>query len=86
MDKDTTKELQKELVRIRLSLKPLIRRFGSWHRVFLLGVIQGMGVVVGATALVIFVSWFVSVLGLVPGLGDLAESIQELLNYAAERR
>lgn len=82
MDKDT----QKELRSLRLAMQPLTRRFGSLWGIFLLGIVQGVGVVIGATLIVIMVGWFVNLLGLIPGLENLASAIGELLDYAATRR
>lgn len=82
MDEETKEELKK----LRLAMSPLSMRFGSLWNIFVLGLIQGVGVVVGATILILLISWFVSFLGLIPGLEHLAESIQRLLDYAAERR
>lgn len=82
MDKETRSELKK----LRLAMHPLSMRFGSLWNIFVLGMIQGVGVVVGATVLVLIVSWFVSFLGLIPGLEHIATTIQNLLDYAAEHR
>lgn len=79
-------ETKNEFRRLSESMKPLSRRFGSIWGIFILGIVQGIGVVVGATLFVIVVSWFINLLGLVPGLEHLADTIRELLDYAAQRR
>ena len=72
------RKLNTHLRTIEGQLKP------KWF--FVNGVLRGIGALVGATFLIIGVSYLLDVLGVFPVIGDAANALRELLDYAAGRR
>ena len=75
------KELVKELKRLRMQMERL-NQYYSIKNMFFGGMLRGMGILVGATLLVLVGSTILSLFGLLPGLSDVAEVIIAAFNKA----
>lgn len=67
-------ELVTELKKLRELIGKLNKHY-SLPNLFIGGMLRGMGIIVGATLLVLVGSTILSVLGLLPGLSDIVEVI-----------
>lgn len=66
----------KHLAKIEGELSDIKESAGSWRGWFFRGVMQGAGIVIGTILAVILTGWVLSLLGVIPGLGDLAEYLR----------
>lgn len=64
---------------LRNSIDRLYKRIGNWWRVLWLGMIQGAGAVVGATAVALLFAWTISFFSHVPFFGDIARGINAMV-------
>lgn len=72
-------KLEKDLTQIKTELGEIRDKTGGW-RPFLYGLLQGVGWIVGTLAAVALIGWILSISGLVPGLGHIAQSLEDILN------
>jgi hypothetical protein len=72
-------KLEKDLGEIKEDLVEIRNRTGGW-RSFFYGLLQGAGWIVGTLAAVAIIGWLLSVSGLIPGLGALAQNLENILN------
>jgi hypothetical protein len=73
------KKLEKDLVKIEKELGE-IRDRSSGVKPFLYGLLQGVGWIVGTVAAVALIGWILSISGVVPGLGKVAQNLEDILN------
>lgn len=73
------KKLEKDLGQIKEELGEIRDRSGGW-RPFFYGLLQGVGWVVGTLAAVALIGWLLTISGLVPGLGKIAQSLKDILD------
>lgn len=68
-------ENAEELLReIRDGVRPGLRRY------LYIGLLEGVGLVVGTLVTVALLGWVLSLFGFIPGLGELAHRMQDILN------
>jgi hypothetical protein len=75
---DHLKKIEHELVEIKE------RTGGTWNSLRN-GLLQGAGAVVGSILTVVFIGWLLSVLGVLPGFGQLGQSIQNAMTQLHSR-
>ena len=73
------KKLEKDLGQIKEELGEIRDRSGGW-RPFFYGILQGVGWTIGTLAAVALIGWILSISGLVPGLGHIAQNLENILN------
>jgi hypothetical protein len=59
---------------IRDSIRP------RWTRYLYVGLLQGFGFVVGTILTAALLGWALAVFGVIPGFGDIAHRLQDILN------
>jgi hypothetical protein len=74
--KDPAAEGLKRLKNIEGELEDIKENTGGKWRWFLRGVLQGAGIIVGTIIAATALGWFLSILGVVPGFGDMAEYLR----------
>jgi len=67
----------KQLIKIEKKLEEIKDRTGSTKRAFFYGLLQGAGAVIGGIAAIILLGWILSVIGVVPGFGDIADYLRD---------
>jgi hypothetical protein len=72
-------KLEKDLGQIKEELGE-IRDRSAGVRPFIYGLLQGIGWTVGTLAAVALIGWLLSVSGVVPGLGKIAQDLENILN------
>jgi len=75
-------DLNNSTQELKRSIDRLHKRFNSWWKIIWFGMLQGAGAVIGATLLILLVSFTLNILGVFPFLGDTAESLRLLLKDA----
>ena len=78
---DTNKELIEEIKKLRLQINKFQKYFNTTG-MFFGGVLRGIGILVGATVLVLVGSMTLRVLGLLPGFSDIVEIIVDAFEKA----
>lgn len=73
----------KHLAKIEGQLSDIQHTSGSWKGWFLRGVMQGAGIVLGTILAVMLTGWLLSILGIIPGFGDLAEYLRTITEEVA---
>jgi hypothetical protein len=73
------KEIKKELSEIK-------ERTVNPKRVFFNGVLYGAGALVGGIVAVALIGWLLAVLGIIPGLNELADYLRSLMGQLPSRR
>jgi hypothetical protein len=73
------KKLEKDLGQIKEELGEIRDRSSGW-RPFLYGLLQGVGWIVGTLIAVALIGWMLSISGLVPGLGHIAQNLENILD------
>ncbi|MDB5238119.1 MAG: hypothetical protein JWM46_389 [Candidatus Kaiserbacteria bacterium] len=73
------------LARIEEELEEIKDRTANPKRSFINGMWQGAGAIVGSIAAIILLGWGLSVLGLVPGVGDIANSLHRMVDTVRSR-
>lgn len=69
-----------QLEEIKTDLQDLKQLTGSSSAWFLRGVLQGAGAIIGSIAMLIALTWLLSVLGVIPGASELSDFIREYLD------
>jgi len=70
-------KLQKDLRKIEGELKSIRQQTSpGWKRLILNGMLQGAGWVVGSIIGIILLGWLLSIMGVIPGFGQLASKVQ----------
>ncbi|MEN9561418.1 MAG: hypothetical protein RIQ56_691 [Candidatus Parcubacteria bacterium] len=86
MKKNIERQGLKDLQDIKEELAE-IRDFGTYPRSFLSGMLHGAGAIMGGIIAIAALGWFLSVLGLIPGFGDIAHYLSGLVEkFNAGRR
>lgn len=67
----------KQLIKIEHKLEEIKDRTGNTKHAFFYGLLQGAGAVVGGIAAIILLGWLLSIIGIIPGFGDLAAYLRE---------
>ncbi len=70
----------KQLIKIEKKLDAIKERTGDTRRAFFYGLLQGAGAVIGGIAAIILLGWLLSLLGVVPGFGEIAEYLREQMS------
>lgn len=79
------KEGLDHLVRIETELEEIKDRTANPKRSFINGIWQGAGAIVGSIAAIVILGWTLSLLGLVPGIGEIANSLHSLVDQVRSR-
>lgn len=69
-----------QLAEIKTDLEDLKQLTGSSKEWFLRGMLQGAGAIVGSILMLILLGWFLSIIGVIPGAGEIADYIRGYLN------
>lgn len=70
------------LANIEEGVAELADKIPGPRRSFLNGVLQGMGAVIGSLLAVALLGWFLSAIGIIPGMGVIADHVQEWMRQA----
>ena len=79
------KEGLEQLARIETELEEIKDRTANPKRSFINGIWQGAGAIVGSIAAIILLGWGLSLLGLVPGVGEIANSLHSMVDQVRSR-
>ena len=71
----------RELKKIERQVSEIRHRTGSPWRAFLNGLLYGAGWVIGGIATIIFLSWILSLLGVIPGFDKIAAYLSSVIQY-----
>jgi MFS family permease len=77
MKKQVEDEGLEVLEKIEAEVRQIEKHTPSPKRAFYMGIMQGMGVVVGSLLAVILLGWLLHIFGLIPGLKDVTEYLQD---------
>ncbi len=69
-----------QLEEIKTDLQDLKKLTGSSKVWFLRGMLQGAGAIIGSIAMLILLTWLLSVLGVIPGASELSDFIREYMD------
>lgn len=69
-----------QLHEIKTDLQDLKQLTGSNKAWFLRGMLQGAGAIIGSIAMLIFLGWLLSILGVIPGAAELSVYIQAYMD------
>jgi hypothetical protein len=87
--KDMEKELEKEglehLEHIEGELKEIKKRTPNSYRAFINGILQGAGAIVGGILAVALLGILLSLFGVIPGFGEIAHYIQNIMSQLHSR-
>ena len=70
---------------IQEELEEIKQRTGNPRRSFLNGIFQGAGVLLGGIFGALALGWILSIMGIVPGFGDLADYLRSLVDNFSRR-
>ena len=70
----------KQLIKIERRLEEIKDRTTNTKRAFFYGVLQGAGAVLGGIVALTLLGWVLSFLGLIPGLGDIADYLRDAVS------
>ena len=73
------------LARIEEELEEIKDRTANPKRSFINGIWQGAGAIVGSIAAILLLGWGLGILGLVPGIGDIANSLHSMVDQVRSR-
>lgn len=77
MDPDTRDEIR----RVEHTLEEIRSNTHlPWWRAAINGLLYGSGAVVGTVAAIAILGWLLSLFGIIPGFGDIAQRLQEIMN------
>ena len=76
----------KQLREIKQELTEIKERTASPKSVFFNGVLYGAGALVGGIVAVALIGWLLAVLGIIPGLNELADYLGSLIGQLPSRR
>lgn len=82
MKKSTEEKGLEYLKEIEEEVSELKESAPTPKKAFLMGIMQGMGVVLGSIFAVTLLGWVLSLLGFIPGLTDVAVYLSELADKA----
>lgn len=68
---------------IKTDLEDLKHLTGDSRAWFWRGIMQGAGAIVGSIFMLIFLGWFLSIIGVIPGFGEIAAYISSYLDRVA---
>ena len=71
----------KSLKKIEGELEEIKELQSSYHRSFMTGVLYGAGAIMGGITAVSALGWFLSVLGIIPGFGEIVNYLQGLIDH-----
>ena len=69
----------KQLIKIERRLTEIKDRTANTKRAFFYGLLQGAGAVIGSIVALMLLGWFLSVLGVIPGFGDITEYLRSVV-------
>ena len=69
----------RHLIKIERKIDEIKNLTGSPLRVFAGGILSGFGWIIGGILAVVFLSWLLSLMGVIPGLGDIAQYLYDVL-------
>lgn len=69
-----------QLEEIQTDLQELKHLTGSSSAWFVRGILQGAGAIIGSILMVIVLGWVLSILGVIPGVAEIADYIRGYLN------
>jgi len=77
----------KDLKDIKEELEEIKERTGGYQRSFVSGILYGAGWIIGGIFAIVLIGWFLSIIGLIPGLGNLSSYIHQAVDqFNAARR
>ncbi|HEY4522377.1 MAG TPA: hypothetical protein VJH91_01930 [Candidatus Paceibacterota bacterium] len=73
-------QLQKNLKKIETEIAHIRRQSdGGWKRTVWNGILYGAGWVAGTIIAALLIGWLLSILGVIPGFGDMVQSLQNVI-------
>ena len=69
----------KHLIKIEHKIDEIKRWSGNPLRAFVSGILYGIGWIIGGIVAIVFLSWLLSLMGVIPGLGDIAQYLYDVL-------
>ena len=69
----------KHLIKIEHKIDEIKHRTGNPLRAFVGGILYGAGWIVGGIMAIVLLSWILSLMGVIPGLGDVAQYLYDVL-------
>ena len=69
----------KHLIKIERQIDEIKNRTGSPLRAFMGGVLYGIGWILGGIIAIIALSWVLSLMGVIPGLGDISQYLYRVM-------
>jgi len=69
----------KHLIKIEHKIDEIKNRTGSFLRAFVGGVLYGVGWILGGIIAIVALSWILSLMGVIPGLADIAQYLYNIL-------
>ena len=76
----------KQLIKIDKKLEEMNKRAGNTKSVFFYGLLQGAGALVGGVVALVILSWVLSIIGVIPGLGDIAKYLSDAVAHWSAHR
>jgi hypothetical protein len=74
-------DVQKELEHVEGILEDIRKNTAvPWWRSVMNGILYGGGVVMGTVIAIAALGWLLSIFGIIPGFGELATRLQEIIN------
>jgi hypothetical protein len=74
-------EERKEIRKVEKQLEKISENTGTtWWRPLFNGALQGAGIVIGTILTVALLGWVLSIFGIIPGFGELATQLQQIMN------
>ena len=69
----------RQLIKIERQIDEIKNRTGDPLRAFVGGILYGAGWIVGGILAIVFLSWILSLMGIIPGFGDIAQYLASVL-------
>ena len=69
----------KHLIKIERKIDEIKRWSGNPLRAFVGGILYGAGWIIGGILAIVFLSWLLSLMGVIPGLGDIAQYLYTVM-------
>lgn len=73
------------LERIEEELEEIKDRTANSKRAFINGIWQGAGAIVGSIGAILLLGWALGILGLIPGVGEMANSLRGMVDGIRSR-
>ena len=84
MDTQSANNIEREglkhLEHIEAELSEIKDRTANPRRSFIMGILQGAGVVIGSLVALVLIGWLLYIFGFLTGLGGIAAYLQNVLN------